>query len=131
MGAYEAALKYSQERLQFGKPIGSFQLMQDLLARMLENITASQCLLVRQAQLFDEGKLSDAHAALSEGFRYIEVSRDSGVGPRSCSAATASLPTTRSLASSTIAKRSTTYEGTFQMQNLIVGKAVTGLSAFL
>src|SRR6201991_4781459 len=63
MGAYEAALKYSQERLQFGKPIGSFQLIQDLLARMIENITASQCLLVRQAQLFTEGKLSDAHAA--------------------------------------------------------------------
>src|SRR5207248_11062542 len=46
MGAYEAALKYSQERLQFGRPIGSFQLIQDLLARMIENITASQCLLV-------------------------------------------------------------------------------------
>src|SRR5881296_4725660 len=43
MGAYEAALKYSQERLQFGRPIGSFQLIQDLLARMIENITASQC----------------------------------------------------------------------------------------
>src|SRR6266480_1967183 len=51
MGAYEAALKYSQERLQFGRPIGSFQLIQDLLARMIENITASQCLIVRQAQL--------------------------------------------------------------------------------
>src|SRR3954452_2454380 len=68
MGAYEAALKYSQERLQFGKPIGSFQLVQDLLAKMIANITASQCLLVRQAQLFDEGKLSDAHAALSKAF---------------------------------------------------------------
>ena len=68
MGAYEAALKYAQERLQFGKPIGSFQLIQDLLARMIENITASQCLLVRQAQLFAEGKLSDAHAALSKAF---------------------------------------------------------------
>src|SRR6266567_876276 len=44
MGAYEAALKYSQERLQFGRPIGSFQLIQDLLARMIANITASQCL---------------------------------------------------------------------------------------
>src|SRR4029077_3526836 len=68
MGAYENALKHAQERLQFGKPIGSFQLIQDLLARMIENITASQCLLVRQAQLFDEGKLSDAHAALSKAF---------------------------------------------------------------
>src|SRR5437016_8521608 len=68
MGAYEAALKYSQERLQFGKPIASFQLIQDLLARMIENITASQCLIVRQAQLHTEGKLSDAHAALSKAF---------------------------------------------------------------
>src|SRR5207244_8544062 len=59
MGAFEAAVKYSQERLQFGKPIGSFQLVQDLLARMIENITDSQCLLVRQAQLFHQVKQSD------------------------------------------------------------------------
>src|ERR1700757_765316 len=55
MGAYENALKYCQERLQFGKPIGSFQLVQDLLAKMLANITASQCLLVRMSQLQAEG----------------------------------------------------------------------------
>src|SRR5881227_2884811 len=64
MGAYENAVTYSQERLQFGKPIGSFQLIQDLLAKMLANITASQCLITRQAQLHAEGKLTDAHAAL-------------------------------------------------------------------
>src|ERR1700757_1722443 len=51
MGAYENALKYAQERLQFGRPIGSFQLVQDLLAKMLANITASQCMIVRMAQL--------------------------------------------------------------------------------
>src|SRR5438094_4304796 len=68
MGAYEAALKYSQERLQFGKPICSFQLVQELLAKMIANITASQCLIVRQAELFDEGKLTDAHAALAKAF---------------------------------------------------------------
>src|SRR3954465_9381564 len=68
MGAYEHALKYAQERLQFGKPIGSFQLVQDLLAKMLANITASQCLIVRQAQLHAEGKLSGAPAALAKAF---------------------------------------------------------------
>src|SRR5246127_3441636 len=68
MGAYETALKYAQERMQFGKPIGSFQLVQDLLAKMLANITASQCLIVRQAQLHAEGKLTDAHAALAKSF---------------------------------------------------------------
>ena len=39
------ALKYAQERLQFGKPIASFQMVQDLLAKMLANITACQCLM--------------------------------------------------------------------------------------
>jgi glutaryl-CoA dehydrogenase len=68
MGAYETALKYAQERMQFGKPIGSFQLVQDLLAKMIANITASQCLIVRQAQLHAEGKLTDAHAALAKAF---------------------------------------------------------------
>ena len=43
MGAYEHALKYAQERLQFGRPIASFQMIQDLLARMISNITACQC----------------------------------------------------------------------------------------
>src|SRR6266436_1067567 len=66
MGAYENALKYCQERLQFGKPIGSFQLVQDLLAKMLANITASQCMVVRTAQLEAEGKMTDSHAALSK-----------------------------------------------------------------
>src|SRR5271166_4370186 len=68
MGAYENALLYAQQRQQFGKPIGSFQLIQDLLAKMLGNITASQCMLLRLADLDDEGKLTDQHAALSKGF---------------------------------------------------------------
>src|SRR6266704_6229416 len=59
MGAYEHALRYAQERLQFGKPIGSFQLVQDLLAKMISNITACQCMVTRMAQLYDEGKLTD------------------------------------------------------------------------
>src|SRR5260370_29902975 len=68
MGAYEPALRYAQERLQFGRPIGSFQLIQDLLAKMISNVTACQCLVVRMAQLDDQGKLSDAQAALSKAF---------------------------------------------------------------
>jgi alkylation response protein AidB-like acyl-CoA dehydrogenase len=68
MGAFEAALKYAQERLQFGKPIASFQMVQDLLAKMLANVTACQCLMVRLAQMDDEGKLGDQHAALAKAF---------------------------------------------------------------
>ena len=106
MGAYEHALKYAQERLQFGKPIGSFQIMQDLLAKMLGNITACQCMVVRTAQLHAEGKLTDAHAALAKSFTTAKCARLSR-GPGRCWAATASSPTTTSRASSLMPKRST------------------------
>src|SRR6516162_4331024 len=66
MGAFEATLKYAQERLQFGKPIASFQLIQDLLAKMLANLTACQCLMLRLAEMDDQGKLGDHHAALAK-----------------------------------------------------------------
>ena len=130
MGAYEAALKYSQERLQFGKPIGSFQLIQDLLARMIENITASQCLLVRQAQLFDEGKLSDAHAALSKAFCTSKC-RETVAWAREILGGNGIVADYKVARFFNDCEALYTYEGTFQMQNLIVGKAVTGLSAFL
>src|ERR1700726_1677472 len=68
MGAFEATLKYAQQRLQFGRPIASFQLIQDLLSKMLANLTACQCLMLRLAQLDDEGKLDDHHAALAKAF---------------------------------------------------------------
>src|SRR5262249_394847 len=68
MGAYENALKYAQERLQFGKPIGSFQLIQELLAKMLGNIVACQCMVARSVQLETEGKLTDSQAALAKAF---------------------------------------------------------------
>ena len=82
MGAYEHALKYAQERLQFGRPIASFQLIQDLLAKMLANVTASQCMVVRTAQLDAEGKLGDHHAALAKAFCTSQNARDGRVGPR-------------------------------------------------
>src|SRR6476620_2700075 len=130
MGAYEAALKYSQERLQFGKPIGSFQLIQDLLARMIGNITASQCLLVRQAQLFTEGKLSDAHAALSKAFCTSKC-RETVAWAREILGGNGIVADYKVARFFNDCEALYTYEGTFQMQNLIVGKAVTGLSAFL
>src|SRR5271163_287237 len=68
MGAYEHALAYAKERKQFGKPIASFQMIQDLLARMLGNVTACQTMMLRLSQLDDEGKLADHHASLAKSF---------------------------------------------------------------
>ena len=130
MGAYENALKYAQERLQFGKPIGSFQLVQDLLAKMLANITASQCLVVRTAQLEAEGKLTDAHAALAKAFCTAKC-RETVAWARELlggNGIVADYNVARFFAD---AEALYSYEGTYQMQNLIVGKAVTGLSAFV
>ncbi len=130
MGAYENALKYAQERLQFGKPIGSFQLVQDLLAKMLGNITASQCLVVRMAQLEAEGKMTDAHAALSKAFCTAKCRETVAWAREVCggNGIVADYNVGRFFAD---AEALYTYEGTYQMQNLIVGKAITGLSAFL
>jgi glutaryl-CoA dehydrogenase len=130
MGAYEAALKYSQQRLQFGRPIGSFQLVQDLLAKMITNITAAQCLIVRQAQLHAEGKLSDAHAALAKAFATAKC-RETVAWAREVLGGNGIVADYKVARFFTDAEALYSYEGTYQMQNLIVGKAVTGLSAFI
>jgi alkylation response protein AidB-like acyl-CoA dehydrogenase len=130
MGAYENALKYCQERLQFGKPIASFQLVQDLLAKMLANVTASQCLVIRTAQLQAEGKLTDAHAALAKAFTTAKC-RETVAWARELlggNGIVADYNVARFFADAEVLY---TYEGTYQMQNLILGKAITGFSAFL
>jgi glutaryl-CoA dehydrogenase len=130
MGAYEHALKYAQDRLQFGRPIGSFQLVQDLLAKMLANITASLCLVMRMAQLHGEGKLTDAQAAIAKAFTTSKC-RESVAWARELlggNGIVADYQVARYFAD---AEALYSYEGTYQMQNLIVGKAITGLSAFV
>src|SRR6267142_3136504 len=130
MGAFEATLKYAQERLQFGKPIASFQLIQDLLAKMLANLTACQCLMLRLAQLDDEGKLTDHHAALAKAFCTAK-SRETVSWGREVlggNGIVADYNVARFFAD---AEALYSYEGTYQMQNLIVGKAITGHGAFV
>jgi len=130
MGAYYHALKYTQQRMQFGKPIASFQLVQDLLAKMLANVTACQCMVVRTAQLHAEGKLSDAHAALAKAFSTAKMRETVAWARELCGGNGICLDyqVARFFAD---AEAFYSYEGTYQMQNLIVGKAITGLSAFV
>jgi len=126
MGAYEHALKYAKEREQFGKPIASFQLIQELLAKMLGNLTACQCMMYQLGQI----EFTDAQAALAKAFCTSKaretvawgreifggngMSIDYNIGRFFCDA-----------------EALYSYEGTYQMQNLIVGKHITGLSAFV
>jgi alkylation response protein AidB-like acyl-CoA dehydrogenase len=130
MGAYEHALKYAQTREQFGKPIASFQMVQDLLAKMLGNITASQCMVVRLAQLQDQGKLKDEHASLAKAFCTVRMRETVGWAREVLGGNGIVLDynVARFMADS---EALYSYEGTREMNSLIVGKAISGFSAFV
>jgi glutaryl-CoA dehydrogenase len=130
IGAYEHALAYAQTREQFGKPIGKFQLIQDLLVKMLGNITASLCMVVRLSQLQDEGKLKDEHASLAKAFCTVKMRETVGFARELLGANGISLDyqVGRFVAD---AEAIYSYEGTREMNTLIVGKAITGMGAFV
>ena len=97
---------------------------------MLANITASQCLVVRMAQLQAAGKMTDAHAAVSKAFTTSKC-RETVAWARELlggNGIAAEYNVGRFFAD---AEALYSYEGTYQMQNLIIGKAITGFSAFI
>jgi glutaryl-CoA dehydrogenase len=130
MGAYENALLYAQQREQFGKPIASFQLVQDLLVKMIGNITACQCMVIRLSQLQDQGKLADEHASLAKAFCTVKMRETVGFARELLGANGILLDYNvgRFVAD---AEAIYSYEGTREMNTLIVGRAVSGFSAFI
>ena len=130
LGAYVHALKYAQERQQFGRPIGRFQLVQDLLVRMLGNITASQCLVTRLSQMQDAGSMKDEHASLAKAFCTVKMRETVGYA-RELLAGNGILLDHHVGRSAADAEAIYSYEGTREMNTLIVGKAITGFSAFV
>ena len=129
-GAYERALRYATSRYQFGKPIGGFQLVQDLLARMLGNVTATECLMLRLGQLQDEGKMLDEHASLAKAFCTVKC-RETVGWARELLGGNGILLDHHVGRFVADAEAIYSYEGTREMNTLIVGKAITGLSAFV
>src|ERR1700743_191245 len=130
MGAYENALLYAQKREQFGKPIGSFQLIQDLLVKMLGNITASQTMCFRLSQLQDSGNLKDEHASLAKAFCTVRM-RECVGWARELLGANGILLDYNIARFVGDAEGIYSYEGTREMNTLIVGKAITGFGAFI
>jgi len=130
IGAYEHALVYAQTREQFGKPIAKFQLIQDLLVKMLGNITASLCMVVRLSQLQDEGKLKDEHASLAKAFCTVKMRETVGFA-RELLGANGILLDHQVGRFVADAEAIYSYEGTREMNTLIVGKAITGFGAFV
>ncbi len=129
-GAYELALKYAQEREQFGRPIGRFQLVQDLLVRMLGNITASESMVMRLSQMQDAGILRDEHASLAKAFCTVKMRETVGYA-RELLAGNGILLDHHVGRFVADAEAIYSYEGTREMNTLIVGRAITGFSAFV
>ncbi len=129
-GAYESALNYTKTRKQFGKPIASYQLIQNHLVEMLANLTAMQTLCFRLSQLQDQGLLADEHASLAKVFCSMRT-RDVVSRAREVMGGNGILleyDVARFVAD---AEAIYSYEGTKEINTLIVGRAITGFSAFV
>jgi glutaryl-CoA dehydrogenase len=129
MGGYEHALAYARRRQQFGRPIGSFQLVQDLLVSMLGNIVASHCMTLRLSQLQDAGELRDEHASLAKAYCTAKCRETVGFA-RELLGGNGILLDHQVGRYVADAEAIYSYEGTREMNTLIVGRAITGLSAF-
>jgi glutaryl-CoA dehydrogenase len=129
LGAYEAAVEYAKTRKQFGKPIGSFQLIQDHLTKMLGDITASLGMAVRVAQLQDADACRDEQAALAKLY-CTERMREAVAHARELYGGNGVLLENKVARFFNDAEALYSYEGTREINTLIVGRAITGMGAF-
>ncbi|MFC0112039.1 acyl-CoA dehydrogenase family protein [Kibdelosporangium aridum] len=130
IGAYELALDYAKLRQQFGRPIAKFQLVQDLLVKSLGNITASWGMLVQLARLQDAGIFRDEHSSLAKAFVTARM-REVVAWGREIFGGNGILLDHDIVRFFTDAEAIYSFEGTREMNTLIVGKAITGHSAFI
>lgn len=130
IGAYEAAVAYATEREQFGKKIAEHQLVQDLLAKCLGNITASMAMCVRVSQMLDEGTQRDEHSALAKGYCTSRM-RETVAWARESMGGNGIVLDYEAARFFADAEALYSYEGTREMNALIVGRAITGTAAFV
>jgi glutaryl-CoA dehydrogenase len=130
MGAFDLALAYASQREQFGRPIAGFQLVQDLLVRMLGNVTAAQCIALRLAQLQDSGCMSDEQASLAKVFCSVRARETAGLA-RELLAGNGILLEHHVGRFVADAEAIYSYEGPRDLNTLIVGRAITGIGAFV
>jgi glutaryl-CoA dehydrogenase len=129
MDCYDSARRYALERIQFDKPIGSFQLIQKKLSEMLTEITKAQLVCWRLGVMMNEGKASTAQISLAKRNSVaiaLEIAREArqihgGMG------ITGEYPIMRHMMN---LESVVTYEGTHDIHLLILGAEITGLAAF-
>ena len=130
VGAYEVALTYARERHQFGKPLTSFQLVQGQLVKMLAEVTSMQLYCLRLGRLIEEGKMTDTIAALAK-MNNTRRAREVIASARDVLGGNGILLDRHVMRHYTDIEAIYTYEGTDSIQTLIVGRDITGVSAFV
>ena len=128
-GAYEAALKYVSERQQFGRPLSGFQMIQEHLVTMLSNLTASLGMVVRLSQQQDAGVYRDQDSAMAKAWTCSRM-RETVAAAREVVGGNGILLENDVARFFADAEAIYTYEGTREINTLVVGRSITGRSAF-
>jgi glutaryl-CoA dehydrogenase len=126
---YQCALDYAKERIQFDRPIASFQLQQEKLAGMVTQLTLGQLLALRLGRLKDEKKYTSAQVSMAK-MNNVAIAREIAATARTVLGANGILgeyPVMRHMAN---LESVYTYEGTHDMHMLVIGQTVTGIPAF-
>ena len=127
--AYELALRYAQERTQFGRPIAGFQLIQAKLVRMLSELTSMQLLTLRLGQLQQAGSLTDGQAALAKQSNAAKAREIVALG-REILGGNGIVLDYHMARHFADLESVYTYEGSNEVNTLVVGREITGLAAF-
>ncbi len=129
MDCYSAALKYSKERIQFGKPIGGFQLQQKKLAEMLTEITKGQLVCWRLGNLMNQGKATPAQISLAKR-NNVMIAKEIASEARQMHGGMGITGEYSMMRHMMNLESVITYEGTHDIHLLILGMEVTGENAF-
>lgn len=129
-GAFENTLKYTMERKQFDRPIAGFQMVQDMLAQMQSIVTAMQCTVSQLSELQDRGLMTDERASLAKVFCTVSCRQVTSMA-RELMGGNGILISNQVARFLGDAEALYSYEGTKQINSLILGRALTGWSAFV
>ena len=129
MACYDWALQYAQQRIQFNKPIGSFQLVQQKLVWMINEITKAQLLALRMGQLKDAGEIRPQQISLAK-MNNVQMALDAARLARDILGAAGIVDEHPIIRHMLNLETVNTYEGTHDIHVLIVGRDITGLDAF-
>lgn len=130
LAAFDVARRYCLERQQFGRPLASFQLVQDQLVQILGNAVASMGMMVQLARLEDAGAARDEQSALAKAFTTARMRESVALG-RSILGGNGIVTDYEMAKIFADAEAIYSYEGTHEINSLVVGRSITGIPAFV